>query len=94
MSETFDDRDGKNPEPIKDPANDPHLQPVKPGVRELLMALRHTSAWPHKRRARNIRSSRFGILWTSTLTSEEAPGRFGCRTPQPVKAPGLYGQRP
>jgi hypothetical protein len=31
MSETFDDRDGKNPEPIKDPANDPHLQPVKPG---------------------------------------------------------------
>jgi hypothetical protein len=29
--ETFDDKDGKNPDPIRDPANDPHLKPAKPG---------------------------------------------------------------
>ena len=29
VSETFDDKDGKNPDPIKDPKNDPHLKPVK-----------------------------------------------------------------
>jgi hypothetical protein len=28
---TLDDKDGKNPDPIKDPANDPHLKPIKPG---------------------------------------------------------------
>jgi len=31
LSATFDDKDGKNPDPIKDPANDPHLKPAKPG---------------------------------------------------------------
>jgi hypothetical protein len=36
MSATFDDKDdpnkknGKNPDPIKDPKNDPHLDPKKP----------------------------------------------------------------
>jgi len=35
MAPTFDDdpnkSNGKNPDPIGDPANDPHLDPVKPG---------------------------------------------------------------